>query len=63
MNKVLDRFNDDVNLRYIYDYNAVEKWGAATLGKDTNPMDYDLIIFFNNDNDQHWNLIVLSPKD
>jgi hypothetical protein len=63
MNKVLDRFNDDVNKRFIYDYNAVKKWGAATLGKDTNPLDYDLIIFFNNDDDQHWNLIVLSPKD
>jgi Ulp1 family protease len=63
MNKVLDRFNDDVNKRFINDYNAVKKWGAATLGKDTNPLDYDLIILYNNDDDQHWNLIVLSPKD
>ena len=45
-----------------YNYDGVKHWGKRFL-KEANPMQLDAIVFFQNMQKSHWNLIVVRPKD
>ena len=45
-----------------YNYDGVKQWGKPFL-KEANPMQLDAIVFFQNMQKSHWNLIVVRPKD